>query len=115
MTTHPPITRTYSMILAGDVGDPTQMHHAFILFVNSLGLTVLGSNYHVFPGNGLSSVALLAESHAALHTWPECDRAILTLCTCGSPIEYMVLATLAAQMFRVAAAPSDSSPVMVSA
>lgn len=42
------------------------------------GLTVVSRHWHSFgPGQGVTGVVLLAESHIAAHTWPE--RAAVTL------------------------------------
>src|SRR3954447_16132239 len=46
------------------------------------GLTVVGEHWHKFPGfaaadGGVTGMLLLAESHLAVHTWPE--RAGVTL------------------------------------
>jgi len=40
-------------------------------------LTELGSLYHEFEGGGITAIIALAESHIAIHTWPE--RAYVTL------------------------------------
>jgi S-adenosylmethionine decarboxylase proenzyme len=50
--------------------------------VAEAGLTVVGEQWHVFPPGrdgpgGVTGVLLLAESHLAVHTWPE--RAGVTL------------------------------------
>jgi spermidine synthase len=45
--------------------------------VRDAGLTVMDSNFHQFDGGGYTGIVLLAESHVAVHTWPE--RAGLTL------------------------------------
>ena len=45
--------------------------------VRASGLTVVGELFHAFPGltedesGGITGTVLLAESHLALHTWPE--------------------------------------------
>lgn len=40
---------------------------------------------HQFSPQGVSIVALLAESHIALHTWPESGSGYVTLTTCRRP------------------------------
>jgi len=40
--------------------------------VKETGLTVVGTFFHQFgEGNGVTGVAVLAESHVSIHTWPE--------------------------------------------
>jgi spermidine synthase len=45
--------------------------------VQDLGLHVVGTRFHQFDGGGFTGVVLLAESHVAVHTWP--DQAGVTL------------------------------------
>ncbi|MBD5785668.1 S-adenosylmethionine decarboxylase [Cellulosimicrobium terreum] len=49
------------------------------------GLTRLGEVSHRFEPQGTSVVLLLAESHLAVHTWPEHGSAYVTLTTCRVP------------------------------
>lgn len=46
--------------------------------------TLLHINLHHFePNGGISGVAVLAESHISIHTWPEYGYAALDLFMCG--------------------------------
>src|SRR3546814_1139583 len=46
--------------------------------VAAAGATLLHVHLHHFsPNGGVSGVAVLAESHISIHTWPECDYAAL--------------------------------------
>ncbi|WP_447758902.1 adenosylmethionine decarboxylase [Sphingopyxis fribergensis] len=40
--------------------------------------------HHFGKGNGVTGVALLAESHISIHTWPEDDLAAVDIFVCGS-------------------------------
>jgi S-adenosylmethionine decarboxylase len=47
--------------------------------------TVLHIHVHEFPSSGgLSGVAVLAESHITVHTWPEIDYAAFDIFMCGA-------------------------------
>lgn len=52
--------------------------------VNVCGATLLHIHLHHFtPNGGVSGVAVLAESHISIHTWPERDYAALDIFMCG--------------------------------
>ena len=46
--------------------------------------TLLHIHLHHFQPNGVSGVAVLAESHISIHTWPEAGFAALDVFMCGS-------------------------------
>ena len=49
------------------------------------GATVLHVHVHEFLSNGgVSGVAVLAESHISIHTWPELDFAAVDIFMCGN-------------------------------
>lgn len=47
------------------------------------GATVVQKNFHMFNPYGVSGVVVIAESHLAIHTWPEYGYAAVDLFTCG--------------------------------
>lgn len=58
--------------------------------VDISGATLLHIHLHHFtPNGGVSGVAVLAESHISIHTWPERDYAALDVFMCGDthPLE----------------------------
>jgi len=54
-----------------------------------VGLTVLGDHFYQFDGaygtqqGGATGAVVLAESHLAIHTWPERDAATLDIYVCN--------------------------------
>jgi S-adenosylmethionine decarboxylase len=57
--------------------------------------TVLEVKLHQFSDSGgVSGVAILAESHISIHTWPERDYAAIDVFMCGSCNPYHSLPTL---------------------
>tara|TARA_B100000700_G_scaffold326611_1_gene438652 strand:- start:3060 stop:3473 length:414 start_codon:yes stop_codon:yes gene_type:complete len=49
------------------------------------GASVLQINIHYFgEGQGVSGVAILAESHISIHTWPERNFAAFDIFMCGN-------------------------------
>ena len=49
--------------------------------------TLLGIQSHKFDPQGVTAVALLAESHISVHTWPEKGMAVCDVFTCGDSAE----------------------------
>ncbi len=47
------------------------------------GATIVSSTFHTFSPYGVSGVVVIAESHLAIHTWPEYGYAAVDLFTCG--------------------------------
>ena len=47
------------------------------------GATLIGFQQHEFQPQGYTAVALLAESHLSVHTWPEKDFVAIDYFTCG--------------------------------
>ena len=45
--------------------------------------TLLALNSHKFQPQGVTAVAMLAESHISIHTWPEKGMAVCDVFTCG--------------------------------
>jgi S-adenosylmethionine decarboxylase len=51
--------------------------------VDAAGATLLHIHLHHFTPSGVSGVAVLAESHISIHTWPEIGYAALDVFMCG--------------------------------
>jgi len=50
------------------------------------GATIVADVFHEFNPHGISGVVVIAESHLAIHTWPEFGYAAVDLFTCGEDI-----------------------------
>jgi S-adenosylmethionine decarboxylase proenzyme len=50
------------------------------------GATIVGSIFHRFSPQGVTGVVIIAESHLAIHTWPEFRYASVDLFTCGTRV-----------------------------
>ena len=53
--------------------------------------TVVSHTFHSFSPFGVSGVVVIAESHVAIHTWPEYGYAAVDIFTCGETIEPWLL------------------------
>jgi spermidine synthase len=51
--------------------------------VQQSGLTSLGDLFHQFDGYGVTGAVVLAESHLAIHTWPELNSVTLDVYVCN--------------------------------
>ena len=49
--------------------------------------TVVTSTFHTFSPFGVSGVVVIAESHVAIHTWPEYGYAAVDIFTCGDTVQ----------------------------
>lgn len=56
-------------------------------FVRSVGLSLVGSTWHIFPNSGATYLAVLQESHLALHSWPEYELILLDIFICSGADE----------------------------
>ncbi len=53
--------------------------------------TVISHNFHKFSPHGVSGTVVIAESHVAIHTWPEYGYAAVDIFTCGETIDPWVI------------------------
>jgi S-adenosylmethionine decarboxylase proenzyme len=49
---------------------------------------VIGESFHTFEPQGVSGTVTIAESHLAVHTWPEYNFAAVTFETCGNRMDH---------------------------
>ena len=64
--------------------------------VEAASATLLHIHLHHFQPSGVSGVAVLAESHISIHTWPERNFAALDVFMCGACDPYKVVPFLQA-------------------
>jgi S-adenosylmethionine decarboxylase len=69
---------------ATGLNERDRIEAALIDAVNEAGATLLHIHLHTFEeGGGISGVAVLAESHISVHTWPEKGFAAFDVFMCG--------------------------------
>ncbi|MGR3623132.1 adenosylmethionine decarboxylase [Pseudophaeobacter sp.] len=61
----------------------TRIQNAFRKSVEVCGATLLHIHTHKFSPQGVSGVAVLAESHISVHTWPEIGYGAFDVFMCG--------------------------------
>ncbi len=72
---------------ASQLDDLELMERTLRKAVDVSGATLLHIHLHHFtPNGGVSGVAVLAESHISVHTWPERDFAAFDVFMCGDAV-----------------------------
>jgi S-adenosylmethionine decarboxylase len=70
---------------AEGLDDERRVERALRDCVAAAGATLIAINVHRFTENGgISGIAVLAESHISIHTWPERAYAALDIFMCGA-------------------------------
>ncbi len=88
-----------SGIHAGDAVNLALLRELLRGISAALNLKVLDEAFHPFEPGGITGVLLLAESHIAVHSWPENNYAIVELLTC-KPFGAAEQALLVAELHR---------------
>ncbi|MDD2717906.1 MAG: adenosylmethionine decarboxylase [Candidatus Wallbacteria bacterium] len=64
------------------------------------GATIVKSVFHLFNPHGVSGVVVIAESHLAIHTWPEYGYCAVDLFTCGDSVDPWISFDLLKEKFK---------------
>ncbi|MFQ5985697.1 MAG: adenosylmethionine decarboxylase, partial [Alphaproteobacteria bacterium] len=77
---------------AQHLGNLERAEEALREAVAAVGATLLNVELHHFtPNGGVSGVAVLAESHISVHTWPEQGYAAVDIFVCGDCDPYKAM------------------------
>ena len=68
---------------AEQFNDPAFLKDVFIEAIRLSNATVVKIDEHRYEPHGITMVAILEDSHAVLHTWPENSFAMAEIFTCG--------------------------------
>lgn len=80
---------------AENLADMAVVRGALVEAAGACGATLLEVQLHGFgPGQGITGVALLAESHISIHSWPEHGYAAIDVFVCGACDPHAVLPVL---------------------
>jgi S-adenosylmethionine decarboxylase proenzyme len=72
------------------------------------GLSVVAAAFHRFPAGGVTGAVVLAESHVAVHTWPELDAVTLDIYVCNFSQDNRAAAEAAYAALHAAFAPRSA-------
>jgi S-adenosylmethionine decarboxylase len=80
---------------AVNLSNQAAIERALVESVRASGATLLHIHLHEFQENGgISGVAVLAESHISIHTWPERAYAAIDIFMCGGCDPYRAVPVL---------------------
>ncbi|QFU08595.1 S-adenosylmethionine decarboxylase proenzyme precursor [Rhodobacteraceae bacterium THAF1] len=74
--------------------DEARIQQAFRDCVETCGATLLHIHTHKFSPQGVSGVAVLAESHISVHTWPEIGYGAFDVFMCGDARPWLAVDVL---------------------
>lgn len=69
------------------INDVSYIENSLIQATKASNATIISHNFHKFSPYGVSGVVVIAESHVAIHTWPEYNYAAVDIFTCGDTID----------------------------
>ena len=82
-------------VVDGDgLDDQARIERAFRDCVDECGATLLHIHTHKFSPQGVSGVAVLAESHISVHTWPEIGYGAFDVFMCGDAAPWKAVEVL---------------------
>jgi S-adenosylmethionine decarboxylase len=76
------------------------VREAMLSAARESGATVVTDVFHQFNPHGVSGVVVIAESHIAIHTWPEHGFAAVDVFTCGKSIDITVIRSILQDAFQ---------------
>src|SRR5471030_2511377 len=72
------------------LNDPEAVREILLEAVRRGGGTIVTQIFHTFSPHGVSGVVVIAESHVAIHTWPEHGYAAVDIFSCGAKLDHAV-------------------------
>jgi len=89
------------------MADPAALRTLCLQTVADAGLYAVGDLFHRFPApGGVTGVVLLAESHLAVHTWPELGAVTLDVYVCNMEADNSARAQALLSALQTAFAPT---------
>lgn len=73
------------------INDVSFIESAFLEAAGKSKATIISHNFHKFSPHGVSGVVVIAESHIAIHSWPEYNYAAVDIFTCGETIDPWII------------------------
>ncbi len=77
-----------------------QVRDAMVKAARHAGATIVAEVFHKFSPHGVSGVVVIAESHVAVHTWPEHRFAAVDVFSCSDRLRRKVIRDLLRKSFH---------------
>lgn len=84
----------------GHLDDIAWVKKTLVQAARAARATVVETVFHKFAPCGISGVVVIAESHLAIHIWPEHRYAAVDVFTCGETVQMDAATALLAREFR---------------
>jgi len=82
------------------LGDVKRVEDIMVAAAKIAKATIVGVHFHQFSPFGVSGVVVIAESHVAIHTWPEHAYAAVDIFTCGETLNSELAAQYLVEKFQ---------------
>jgi len=73
------------------INDVDQIEEILLGATKASKASIISHNFHKFSPHGVSGTIVIAESHVAIHTWPEYNYAAVDIFTCGETIDPWII------------------------
>jgi len=84
----------------GHLDDLAWVKTTVVNAARAAGATIVEAVFHKFAPWGISGVVVIAESHLAIHIWPENRYAAIDVFTCGKNVQMDVASAFLTHEFR---------------
>lgn len=72
---------------ANFLSSPSKVEEVLVGAAKAAKTQIIKTVFHHFNPHGVSGVVVIAESHLAIHTWPEYSFASIDIYTCGQEVD----------------------------
>ncbi|HKJ46033.1 MAG TPA: adenosylmethionine decarboxylase [Balneolales bacterium] len=73
------------------INDVAEVEEILLTGTKKSKASIISHNFHKFSPHGVSGTVVIAESHVAIHTWPEYGYAAVDIFTCGDTIDPWII------------------------
>ncbi len=82
------------------INDVAQIESILLEATRRSQASIISHNFHKFSPHGVSGTVVIAESHVAIHTWPEYGYAAVDIFTCGETIDPWIIQEYIKESFQ---------------